>query len=210
MNVNHKQSQFELFPQVGDRAERASTSRFFFSSITLSLENIIISGIVMLLVIVFSFAVGVEKGKRVAIHKEIEALPRKVSTDTTLTAALPATAVPVKTNVPTPFPRVSTASIEVAKKTLPPKGQGVANSRGITKEQEIPTGHYTIQIASYARAQMAQKELDVIKKRGLEGFILTKGKYVIVCAGKFSRKDDANLTLNRLQKTYKDCMLRRL
>lgn len=209
MSVNYKQSQFELFPQVGNRTERVSTSRFFFSSITLSLENIIISGIVMLLVIVFSFAVGVEKGKRVVIHKEIETLPKRVSTDTTLTEALPATAVPVKTNVLIPFPRVSTTSIEVAKKTLPPK-EGVADSHGITKEQEIATGHYTIQVASYARAQMAQKELDVIKKRGLEGFILTKGKYVIVCAGKFSRKDDAKLTLNRLQKTYKDCMIRRL
>ena len=63
MQLNYKQSQFELFPGVLAGSERVNKPRFLISSLTLSMENIVILGIVILMTIILSFTAGVEKGK---------------------------------------------------------------------------------------------------------------------------------------------------
>jgi len=69
---------------------------------------------------------------------------------------------------------------------------------------------YTVQLASYKAKKFADREAEVLKKKGLMPLVLYKGDYVILCAGKFSDKEEARGSMAKLKKEYKDCYLRRL
>ena len=204
MNIHYKQSQFELFPHPASGTEQTIRPSFFFSSITLSLENLIISGILMLLFVVFSFAVGVERGKKIVF-----------SSNPVSVTAKPAAAI---INLPVQgIPKTKPSGVMSAPVVAKPLATEIARKNEKTlkavepvKPQDNMSSGYTVQVASYAKMEFAQKEATALKKKGVEAFILGKGKYLIVCAGKFSGKDDAKVVLNRLQKSYKDCVIRRL
>lgn len=73
-----------------------------------------------------------------------------------------------------------------------------------------PAGGYTIQLASYKAKKFADKEAEALKEKGLAAFVLYKGDYVILCAGRFADKEEARNSMSQLKKRYKDCILRRL
>ena len=64
MNINYKQSQFELFPGAPGSSADASRPRYLFAHLTLSLENTVVLAIMMVMTVVFAFSLGVEKGKK--------------------------------------------------------------------------------------------------------------------------------------------------
>lgn len=73
-----------------------------------------------------------------------------------------------------------------------------------------PTIGYTIQVASYQTKTLAQKEMEILKQKGLLSLILTKGSYTVVCVGHFSNREMAKSILTELKKRYRDCYIRRL
>ena len=196
MNINYKQSQFELFPGAGISSDRTDKPQFLFASLTLSIENIVISTIFILMAIVFSFSAGVEKGKKITITTPGKVIPYET---TTMVNAKPSQKPLVTTN---------------AAKTVIPNtvNEDVTKEKSLDAplKQEILDSPFTIQVASFAKDEYAQKEAMALKKKGYEISVILKGKYSIVCVGKFSRKDEATVILSRLKKTYKDCMIRRL
>lgn len=206
MNINYKQSQFELFPGAANSADKIARPRFYFSSLTLSLENLVISSIGILMAIVLSFSMGVEKGKKVVLSGS----PILPVTMAVSVSSKPA-AVPMPQTSPankTPDPLVNPS------RNMPPEIARQDNKAEktpvINKDDETPSSGYTIQVASFKKDEFAQKEADLLKKKGYNIFIVPKGKYSIVCVGSFPNKGDAKVTLNRLQKTYKDPIVRRL
>lgn len=70
--------------------------------------------------------------------------------------------------------------------------------------------NYTVQVASFKNKTAANKELEALKKKGLSPLIMPKGKYMVVCVGKFSNPGSAEMLLSQLKKLYKDCLIRRL
>ncbi len=74
-------------------------------------------------------------------------------------------------------------------------------------EEEV---NYTIQVATYKTKTYAQREADKLNEKGLKTLVLLKGKYVLLCVGKFLNKDEASVTLKKLKKRYQDCFIRRL
>lgn len=69
---------------------------------------------------------------------------------------------------------------------------------------------FTIQLASYKTKTYAEKEAQVLKKRGLSPIVLTKGNYTVLCVGIFSNKEKAQSLLSQLEKRYTGCRIRRL
>lgn len=68
---------------------------------------------------------------------------------------------------------------------------------------------YTIQVATYRQKKSAKKELENLRKRGLDSYIISNnGKYE-VCVGEYVDRDSAKKNIKRLKKDYKDCFLRR-
>ncbi len=70
--------------------------------------------------------------------------------------------------------------------------------------------NYTIQVASFLNRTNAQKEAEILKRKGLSPQVLSKGKFCIVCVGNFSKREEAESLLSKLKKQYQDCRIRRL
>ena len=77
---------------------------------------------------------------------------------------------------------------------------------------EIRNWHKSIVSAKRRRrVRRAKKEAENLEERmEYDIFVLPKGKYSIVCVGKFPQEDRAKVILNKLRKRYKDCLVRRL
>ena len=79
MNINIKKpSQFELFPGSTGIDRDPEKPRSLLKDLTLSLENIIVMGIVLMMLLVLSFSFGVEKGKRIAQAMPTNPIPSTV------------------------------------------------------------------------------------------------------------------------------------
>lgn len=83
-------------------------------------------------------------------------------------------------------------------------------SAGVSPAQTELKEGYTIQVATFNTRNYAQKEVDLLSKRGYKAFIVTKGKHIIVCVGNFSDKTNAQPVLSELGRYYKGCYIRRL
>lgn len=232
MSLDFKDSQFELFPGE-TKSYSPPRPRYFWSQITLSLENVIVVSIAIILLMVFSFSLGVEKGKRIVraslqseilkakdiITKEIEdAWKAKLST--TLSRAKQAL-VQAKQNEAASSAALAAQMSVVresrrAEAALTP--QSVAQQtpvaapapQPIAADPETLKNAYTIQVASFKKEQRAQEEATILRGKGLEIFVLSKGSHSIVCVGKYSQKAQATAALAKLRKRYKDCIVRSL
>ncbi len=206
MNINYKQSQFELFPGAVSGADKIAKPRFYFSSLTLSLENLVIATIGVLMVVVLSFSLGVEKGKKVVLSNS-SVMP------VILTAPVngkPASSASSQAAPASKDPGVSADPSETMSQEIARQDKRGEKTPALIKDDEMLPSGYTIQVASFKKDEFAQKEAVLLQKKGYQIFVVSKGKYSIVCVGKYSNKDDAKVTLNRLQKTYKDLIVRRL
>ena len=45
-------------------------------------------------------------------------------------------------------------------------------------------------------------------KKGFETIVMQKGKYAILCVGKFNQMNEAKATIAKLKSKYKDCLVR--
>ena len=198
MNINYKQAQFELFPAGPGNADRIHKPQIFFSSLTFSLENIVILSIFIFMTVIFSFSLGVERGKRIILRVPLEM--EHMLSGRGSSRAVKAGQSDSKQMLPSSATNVVT-DVAPQEKTI---------EKSSPQQQEIRDPTYTIQVASFKKEEYAQQEAVALRKKGFEIFVVPKGEYSIVCVGKFVQKDEAKVTLNRLQKTYRDCIVRRL
>lgn len=68
---------------------------------------------------------------------------------------------------------------------------------------------YTMQLVTFKRQDLAEREVAELKKRGFYAFIIPSGDYYQVCAGQYVSKEDANRNLKLFSGRYKDCFIRR-
>lgn len=180
--------QLELFSGAGNGPPDASRKKN--SSILKHLRNyeriiLMIIGIAVTAIISFSF--GVEKGKKISLLQnnsrfDIGIQERQV---------LPQQEIK-KDALVTIQPR---GNIKIDEALKPPPQEKTA---------------FTVQLASYKTKSYAEKEAQALKKKGLIPLILTKGKYVVLCVGSFTNKENAQSLLTQLEKKYNDCRIRRL
>lgn len=93
-----------------------------------------------------------------------------------------------------------------------PVPQPVTEKKPLAPEprQAVSPQNYTIQLASYKSKASAQKEAEILKKRGLNPLIVSKGQYAVLCVGTFSGKEGAKALLTELEKKYRGCFIRRI
>jgi len=228
MNLHHKQSQFELFPGSNIPAiQRATASRLLTSSISLSVENMVVSGICVFVAMILFFSMGVEKGKKIVLknpnifHKfsKTTVQPPAAFNAQSSTQALPQFPVaptPKKSKIQSTQPAVIKNPVllmpaqQASISSSPQKviiDNLVASSQNILSLSE---GVYTIQVASFKKEEYANQEASDLRKKGYQIFVIAKGSYSIVCVGKFSQERQAQTTLSQLKRKYKDSLIRRL
>lgn len=208
MNINFRQSQFELFPGTSGREQEAQKPRLLFADLTLSLENIIVFVIVFMMLVLFSYSWGVERGKRL-----VKGEGQKLREEKVLSTP----------GAPKEHKLLSGASLAKATASSLPSKQVVKNSRGGGKEnlgkvvtdlqEPVLKNFYTLQIASYKLQKNAQEQADMLKQKGYDAFVVIKGSHTIICIGRFSGMTEAKVFQNQFQakhKVYKDSLIRRL
>src|SRR3989338_3464786 len=181
MNTDLKDSQFELFPGE-TKSYSPPRSRYFWSQITLSLENVIVVSIAIILLMVFSFSLGVEKGKRIVraslkseILKAKEVIAREVEgafkakMSTTLARAKQALLQAMQ-NAPTVSSVASPAPMSVLRE--PKRAEAAAVPQTVVQQPSVISpapqpiaadpdtlkNLYTIQVASFKKEKLAQDE----------------------------------------------------
>jgi cell division septation protein DedD len=201
-----KPVQKELFEEFTTASKRLYPKGMFRPKekklFSFTLEFLIVILIVFIVLCVISFALGVEKGRRIAIQKAAlpvkepkEQIPAQLSTEYSR-----------QLEVPSPQILSSERKPDEAKAALIKK-------EPTTQKKELPVSLpqvsiYTIQVASYSKEEEAKREVERLKQNGLKAFMLQKGKYSIVCVGDFKNKTEASVLQKTLRKNYPDCLIR--
>lgn len=213
MNINYKQPQFELFPgSSASPGDDAGRSKYFLANLTLSVENLVVLSILGIMVAVFAYSLGVERGKHVMSFEA----------KNSIVSPLVAVPVPVKSIVVRQQQGVAgiqatrqSSSLTQTTANVATVAPVVVNPLAVVSAvQQKPLNSvvsafkYTIQVASYADEKFARKAAVDLNKSGFETLIMQKGKYAILCVGKFNKKNEASAVLSKLKSKYKDCLVR--
>lgn len=155
-----------------------------------------------------SFTLGVEKGKKISALRsaatfDLAALKPKEE------VIAPTVLINKQEYTTTSQTLKNTPIVNAALINQPPLIQSVSNKK-IDLARSQGNQKYTIQIASYSSKSQAQKEMQALKKKGLNPIIISKGKYSIICLGSYTDKKNAESMLVQLKKRYQDCIIRRL
>ena len=195
-------SQLELFSQ-GNGSQQAGRNDPAFSVSFLSYirvyEKVIFVLIGFLITAVIAFCFGVERGKTMA--KEVT------------NARMDVAQAPVQAGQPGVAPKAAAPAV------VPQKQYPVAAAQGgMVASRQLPAsrvvagqqGGFTVQVGSYAESTQALKESASLKKKGFNALLVRKGKYMVLCVGNFTSKENAQSVLSQLKRTYGDCYIRRL
>ena len=208
MNINYKQPQFELFPANSATLEDVNKPKFLLANLTLSIESLVILSILGIMVGLFAFSLGVERGK----HLAAQTLDERVSAAWNLAPRQPMlvpTAVKPAVIAPKVEAKVGNAGFVIAHKmpvvakatvVIPAKPSAI----GLAK-----TDRFTIQVATYKSEVYAKSEAMNLKAKGLQTFLIKKGDFWLVCLGQFQSQDSANGVFKKIQSKYRGSSVRR-
>ena len=192
--------QGELFEELTkpkkNRAQKGEPiAKQYRLALNISYEQLVFSVITLIMVMVLIFSLGVGRGRRLAALNS----PKRVE-------AAPAAA---EESWPEIEPKIQVSSQPEAQPRKPITGPPAEPMPQPAEPIRGPSKPYTIQVATYSSKPNAKKELEKLRRRGLDSFIISgNGKYE-VCVGEYVNKDNAAESIKRLKKDYKDCFLRR-
>ena len=86
------------------------------------------------------------------------------------------------------------------------KGRRMSGVKNNTPEQ----AGFTIQVATFKSKTNAQKEAQLLQKKGYQALVFTKNSQMQLCVGQFLTKEEAQPYVMELKKKYEDCFIRRL
>ncbi|MBU1125179.1 MAG: SPOR domain-containing protein [Candidatus Omnitrophica bacterium] len=195
--MENKPYQLELF-KTGQNLLQSGQSRRHGSALTgfRSYEKTVLLIIALVTTGIVSFAVGVERGKRLAL------LTNNSRLDVTMQPQPSASgekASATKNEITSPRGELPTKQIAPARERIPEQ-----------KKNNQELNGYTIQLASYRTKTAAKREAEALEKKGLSPFLMSKGNYIIICVGNFADKNAAKNRQSEFERRYKDCIVRRL
>ncbi len=201
MKINYKESQIDFLAHVSGAEQEAVYPRYMAAQVSLSLENLVILTIVAIMLVIFSFSMGIERGKKMAMAAPVT---------TGNQAFAGATAAPVEAKDKADVQKVKGTPAPVQTLVKTKALVEVAQDRAVAVKVSVP-GAYTLQVASYKAQKFAQREADKLKQKGFNDvYVLAKGAYTIVCVGNFQKKEDASDVRRQLKSRYQDFVVRRL
>lgn len=157
--------------------------RFKKPYISISIENLIISSIALFMTMIICYSLGVESGKRRQAASSMPAASGGISDEETVLAV----------------PETTRQSAE-----KPPE---------MEREAEPPVKmqlYYTVQLATYLQKSHAQRQVNLLKKKGLDAFILAGGKYYFLCSGKHPNYAAAKAETKKFIEAFRDCFVKKI
>ena len=166
---------------------------------SLNAERLVFVAIGIIMLLVISFALGVERGKAVS-GKASEARTALAQ------ATIPATAQHIQGQPAAAKVQLTTVQPQPAAVKIQPaavKAQSTA-----AKAQPAAAKPYTVVAAAFSKEAFAIKESSRLKSNGLDPFVYYKEPYYLVCVGSFANKASAQKVLNRVRQMYRDAYVR--
>lgn len=206
-NSRSQQIEFDVFPKQ-DKSEysylsniKEDTGRSSSSvNLVLSSQSVIVLFICILMLLIASFTLGVEKGKLIRSTTEAGQAPAAATAAETASSAVSAAAQAPKETKPA-------AAMVTAPETAK-NAAATAIATAYTKE-EVRSG-FVIQVASLKGDSAAKVLMEALAKKGIPSFTKTSGKYLTVLAGTFASREEAQGKLKELKKTYTDCYIKKI
>ena len=196
--MENEKYQKELFEFEQPKKQWHRFGRFFQKTdfaVTLNAERLVFVLIGILMLIVVSFALGVERGRSQA-------------------AILPAApkAAPQSPVVQTPVAQKNdkAPSMNIAPKSRT-SAAPVKAAVDTSKTQTAPADKnkpYTIVAGAFTREDTAIKEINRLKAGGLEAFVYYSEPYYLACVGAFANKDSAQKVLGKVRQMHRDAYVR--
>lgn len=205
---------FQTYDQDASRNKDSLTADPLHISIR-AYQKKIFSLIVLMCISLASYSLGVEKGKKIIAIAD----PRSINQDSASPyRAADNDAATVKKELPWPDGSGGNKDVSAsfAKKLTP--GDYSVNRKYVEAPKGVQAilkeapknGSYTIQVASISQSKNVKKELSNLKNKGFSAFSLLKGKYTVICVGRFNDRKEAKGRLEKLKSSYPDCQVRRL
>lgn len=157
-------------------------------------QKLILKGIALIFISLVAYSRGVEKGKQQAVSLA-GTLNRKAVVSDAAAHAVSSGITPAAAREPIGV--INTSPV------MPAQSITVTNP-------ETGKPNYTIQVASISKNANVKSELARLRNKGYTAFSLVKGKYTVICVGRFEAKVDARDKLEKLKSRYPDCQIRRL
>lgn len=156
-------------------------------------QKLILKAIAFIFISLLAYSRGVETGKRQAANLAGGLMHRapavEITKEPAVSGVTPADAgVPISASADVPLRPLQAEAVKL----------------------EPGKNNYTIQVASISRNKNVKSELASLRNKGYTAFSLVKGKYTVICVGKFEEKEDAKVKLQKLKTRYPDCQIRRL
>ncbi|MBI4355067.1 MAG: SPOR domain-containing protein [Candidatus Omnitrophica bacterium] len=185
----------ELFANVsGGEAGRVQRRPPVFTlgrvTIPVPLEQGILGTIILLLVMVVTYALGVERGRGVRRGEEASNTEPAKPVMALATPPIPVQAAPVA--IP----------VKAANRATPAARPVLASAASAA------AAPFTIQLATFSTPALAQRDLKKLERQGYHPFLMTSGKYVVLCVDHFATKAAASKRLAEFRKGYHDCFVR--
>jgi len=155
------------------------------------------------LLMISSYALGIEKGKRIAKQTFADASRNLVKENQQDNVSKPQDQQHItqqQKDLKVEQPKIPVIKNETKKETTTTQPLLENNFKG-----------YIIQVATYKKdSSYSQREISALEKRGYKIHLIPSGEYLQVCAGTFNTKEDAMSHMKELKKIYKDCYIRKI
>ncbi len=206
---------------LDNQVRRSFLSRHQFA---LTLDKLLLSLLGVMVIFVLTYSFGVEHGKRtmenhlqslIPVHSETLPVTNQEGSSAKKTEEQAVLMVNDQTSQET---SVAPTSIVDEKSTT--ESSAVATDEKIAEPQKSSSslpivdltkqGTYTIQLVTYDSETLAAKEIDRLKAKGHEGFVITSGRYFQVCANYFESHTKARSFLKQFRDNsrYPDAFIR--
>ncbi|MBI4368117.1 MAG: SPOR domain-containing protein [Candidatus Omnitrophica bacterium] len=180
--------------------------------ITLTLDQLLLASLACVVAVALVYCFGVERGKR-TMEKQVQNLVSERS------ETIPASETPIAVRgrqmeavlmvnqEPAAESKVMTPQAETSQEVtihVPKQTQGFPLVDLSNSER------YTVQLVTYVDEKMASREIDRLKAKGHNGFVIPSGRYFQVCANYFESTRQAKDFLKQLRETgrYPDAYIR--
>ena len=178
-----------------DRARKSFLSRH---QLTLTYDKLLLVLIAWVIVFALTYSFGVEHGKR-TVEKSLESL-LPAHTDT----------VSLTVEPKTPPSEASPNEETIILVNQEPAADAEPAPRPFPVADLAKEGSYTVQLVTYADEKQAVREIDHLKTKGHEVFVIPSGHYYQVCANYFDDKVKARNFLKQFSELgrYPDAYVR--
>ena len=205
MNINYKQPQFELFPANSSTLEDVNKPRFLLANLTLSLESLVILSILGIMIALFSFCIGIERGKRLTA----QVLDERAAAVWNVSVRKPMPKSMFPAAVVSSVPAKGNAGF-VSAAPRPAVVHAVKPAPVVKQPAAVISGtRTTLQLATYKNEEFARIEAAALRAKGYQAFLIKRGDFILVCVGQFANAEAATAALKKLPPHYRSSQLRR-